>query len=625
MSFHNHRTVSVCIFLALVLSSQCACTTQGILPKPSPIPSATISPAILASPTPSAVLSRPTSDVEPIVRVLPKIPDVLQLTWEPVLQVQYYRLLLNEKIHAQKFSQNKASLSLTDLIGITSLSLEAFNSENKMIHQIHAFFEEPLILPGKQTLHYPSLKKIILESGNPFNFSHISPETVCPIQYPIPPELDVITWLSGWDNLRGKVFSDQHQLLDNVKIEIRHMKSFLPFFDETHTKTGNYEFPCNPSGIVLEIKATKPGYTTRIRYEVLTGNNHGSPNSNRHDFGTDDDPLTENFSQNYNGLSDKPEVTLALPSRYQKLLSPNTAFVLTFSEPMDRQSVEDTFAIRAFAPRKLTVGTSQINAMFTAPDPVPYIYSPPRPPSPVLLPNYSNLNQYQTGTPIFDSSAFDISWNADDTQATFAFKPGKALPTDKDPAKLPIYTLAFDSFGNHQRDIKDKSGVARREKHFKLTDGDFEEALAFEVQADTTPPRLEQVAQIELPMRALAFSLTFSEPMLLKTHSLNISGGMADTLESCLQAPAGYPGAKLCSPTRVAQNYTLTVKAADGRIKFQGPWSLLGGEAHYDEGDPSFKRVILSASTLPFLQATDDHYHVQALSPLSDPAGNFLD
>ncbi|MBT9544153.1 MAG: hypothetical protein IV090_02055 [Candidatus Sericytochromatia bacterium] len=316
---------------------------------------------------------------------------------------------------------------------------------------------------------------------------------------------------------------------------------------------------------------------------------------------------------------------MALPSRSQRNVAPNNAFELTFSEPMDHQGVENNFAIRSFVSGKISVDAQSGGDTFNGTVPIQREYQPDAFKTGETLPRYGNLAQYQTGTPIFDSSAFDISWNADDTQVTFAFKPGKALPTDKDLARLPIYTLAFDSFGNQQRDIRDKSGVARSEKHFKLTDGDFEEALAFEVQADTTPPRLENVAQLELPMRALAFALTFSEPMLLKTHSLDIAGGMADTLESCKQAPAAYPGAKVCTASRAGQNYTLTVKAADGRIKFQGPWSLLGGEAHYDAGDPSFTRVILSASTLPFLQATDDHYHVQALSPLSDPAGNFLD
>ncbi|MGE3728433.1 MAG: Ig-like domain-containing protein [Candidatus Sericytochromatia bacterium] len=330
------------------------------------------------------------------------------------------------------------------------------------------------------------------------------------------------------------------------------------------------------------------------------------------------------FSASYNGLSDKPEVTMALPSRSQKNVAPNTAFVLTFSEPMDHQGVENNFAIRSFVSRKISVDVQSGGDTFNGTVPIQREYQSDAFKTGETLPRYGNLNKYQTGTPIFDSSAFDISWNADDTQATFAFKPGKALPTDKDLTRLPIYTLAFDSFGNHQRSISDKNGVARSEKHFKLTDGDFEEALAFEVQADTSPPRLEKAAQLDLPMRAVAFSLNFSEPMLLKTHSLNIAGGMADTPVSCKQAPAGFPGAQVCTPARAAENYTITVKASNGQIKYQGPWSQMGGEAHFDLRDPSFKTVILSASSLQYIQEVSDHALIEAASSLTDPAGNAL-
>lgn len=568
---------------------------------------------------------RSNSDFEPIERFLPKIPALLELTWEPVKQAQYYRLFLNERIHSQGFSQNRASLTLNDLMGINFIALEAFNSENQMFQKLLASFEEPLVLPGKQTLHYPNLKKIILESGNPFRFSHIAPETVCAMQYPISSDLDAIAWLSGGDNLSGKIYTDQHQLLENVKIEIRHIKNFLPFFDETYTKTGNYEFPCNPSGIVLEIKATKPGFTTRIRHEVLTGNKHGDPNSNRHDFGTDNDPLTENFSASYNALSDKPEVTFALPNRNQKRVSANTDFVLTFSEPMNRQAVEDNFTIRAFTPRKLSVDSSNNPATLQASEPQPRPLPFGLEPNPNLLPNYNNLTQFQTGTSIYDSSAFEISWNADDTQVTFAFKPGKALPTDRDPARLPIYALAFDSLYNHQRGISDKTGVTRTEKHFKLTDGDFEEALIFEVQPDQIPPRLLKMERVDVPARILAFRLTFSEPMLLRTHTLMIAGGMGDTLNSCLQAAAGYPKAKKCHPAQVAANYMVTVKSSQGQIKFHGLWSEWGGEAQYDFRDPSFKTVVLSTSQLPFIQAAGDQYSLEVAASLRDPAGKPMD
>ena len=598
MSQENHRTVLSQFLLALILAGLSACQPLAIQSSESPDSQHNQK---VASSAPIAFENRTASIV-----VEREEGNRYKLSWPPIPGAAYYKLFLDGELVKDQLKTSQYQMDISQLSwGLHKLGYESFNRNHLLIGYLAQEWDLRPLLPEpiKSIKPCPEIEMIDLWTYQD-----------C---------YDGITYTGSIEKniIFGKIYSDSQRLLAGTKVLVRLINSRFQFSEETISTDGIFHLVDIPVGYQVEIIASKTGYTTRRRLEIVKSPGKSDPNANRYDFGADV-ATASGFSAPYNGLSDKPEVTLAIPSRNQKQASPNTAFVLTFSEPMDRQSLENSFAIRSFVPSKLSVDVHSEGNTFKGTVPIQREYQPESFKTGETLPNYSNLAQYPSGTPIFDSSAFNISWNADDTQATFAFKPGKALPTDKEPARLPIFTLAFDAFANHERSIRDKSGVARSEKHFKLTDGDFEEALAFEVQADTAPPRLEKLVQLDLPMRALAFALNFSEPMLLKTHSLNISGGMADTLESCKLAPAGYPDAKICTPTRAAQNYTLTVKAADGRIKFQGPWSLLGGEAHYDPGDPSFKRVLLSASTLPFLLAEGDSYEVQALPNITDPAGN---
>ncbi len=588
------KSISFLLYFSLF-----ACQSSTLQPQPASIPTNSA-----ASPDNRSFEQRAADIV-----IKRETGNLYHISWPPIPGAAYYKLFLDGELVKDQLKTSQYQMDISQMSwGIHKLGYESFDRNHRLIGYLAQEWDLRPLLPEpiKSIKPCPEIEMIDLWTYQD-----------C---------YDGITYTGSIEKniIFGKIYSDSQHLLAGTKVLVRLINNRFQFSKETISTDGIFRLVDIPVGYQVEIIASKIGYTTRRRIEIVKSPGKSDPNANRYDFGADV-ATASGFSASYNTLSDKPEVTMALPSRSQRNVAPNNAFVLTFSEPMDHQGVENNFAIRSFVSGKISVDAQSGGDTFNGTVPIQREYQPDAFKTGETLPRYGNLNQYQTGTTIFDSSAFDITWNADDTQATFAFKPGKALPTDKDPAKLPIYTLAFDSFGKHQRDIKDKSGVARSEKHFKLTDGDFEEALAFEVQADTTPPRLEKVLQLDLPMRALAFALTFSEPMLLKTHSLDIAGGMADTLESCTQAPAGYPGAKLCTPTRAAQNYTLTVKAADGRIKFQGAWSQLGGEVHYDPADPSFKRVLLSASALPFLQATDDHYDVQALSRLSDPAGNSRD
>jgi len=76
-------------------------------------------------------------------------------------------------------------------------------------------------------------------------------------------------------------------------------------------------------------------------------------------FGFDREKLTEEAHQTLDEvvetfvseheLADRPEVIKVSPGRNAEGVAPGTAFVLTFSEPMDEANVEDNFVIRSFS------------------------------------------------------------------------------------------------------------------------------------------------------------------------------------------------------------------------------------------------------------------------------------
>ncbi len=428
-------------------------------------------------------------------------------------------------------------------------------------------------------------------------------------------ELD---WVSRNDILQGYIFDDNAQLMEDVRVTAEFNNYSFSYYSEQKTQRGYYQFPCAAAGARVNLTAQKPGYTSRSRVEIIKAN-RGQPNYNRYDFGRDANPFTEDFSASYEGLSDQPEVTLVTPARNGTGLSPITDFILQFSEPMDRQSVEDAFTVRSFKNHKLSVD----NTMNKFPSEQGFKYT--------LNGKDANTHfgsphfyEISNGTPIYDSSAFNFTWNADDTQVIFQFKPGLSLPTDKIPEFTPHYQVAFKHFTNENRTLRDKTGVERKEKHFKLTDGDFEDAYQFQVKADQQMPSLKEARWVGFSGQTPTLLLQYSEPMLLKTYSLNLAGGMADELPSCKQAPAGFSGAQLCTAIKAAENYQIKVTGPDGRVGYQGPWSRLGGEASYASWDASYRTIVLSSKSIHPAFVTGAQVEITANPDIVDPAGNPL-
>jgi len=378
----------------------------------------------------------------------------------------------------------------------------------------------------------------------------------------------------------GKVFDDTQSPIDGVTVKARSLNASVPFTGETVTAGGTYAFNNAPSGVQVEIIASKAGFTTRKRVEVLKSNKQGDPNANRYDFGADT-AAGSNFSASYNALSDKPEVVMVTPARNGSGVDAKTSFVLKFSEPMDKKTAEDTFTVRSFNNRKLTVDNGHTTRLNTVTG------------DGTISTNFLAGNSTQ----IWDKDAFNISWNSDDTEATFSFKEEKLLPTDKDSNLVPDYNVAFRAFSGGDRVLKDKSGISRNDKHFKLTDGDFEESYKFAIKTDEVKPTVTGVTAETNEnggQNGDAVRVRYSERMIIYTRDISIAGGMEGIAGTELKAPAGYPGDTVNATTaKAAKNYNMRIVQTGGVTTYAGTWGALGGTAVYDTTDLTHKTVLL--------------------------------
>ncbi len=368
----------------------------------------------------------------------------------------------------------------------------------------------------------------------------------------------------------GKVFDDTNAPLDGVLVKAVSLNSSVSYTAETTTAGGTYAFNNAPAGIQLEITASRDGYTTRNRVEVLKSNKQGDPDANRYDFGTDGS--TAEFGVDYNALSDKPEVVQVSPNRNAAGIDPGTQFVITFSEPMDRKTVEDNFEIRSYTTEKLTVDTSNNASTLTG----------------------SVTIDSVAGTRVWDKSAFNISWNTDDTVATFVFLNDRKLPTDKDSDKVPDYQVSFE---RQDSNLKDKSGITRSEDYFKLTRGDFERTYKFSINSDEQEPGVSTITAQTAENSGIssngdAIRVRFTEPMIHYTLGPTIAGGMGGVASQAAAANNSITGAQ------AAANYQISVNRNGTLLLDQATWSSLGGSVVFDTNDPTHRTVLMLPPTV---------------------------
>ncbi len=398
-----------------------------------------------------------------------------------------------------------------------------------------------------------------------------------------PPAIDLIDTIQA-TSFSGTVYGDTGQPLSGVQISAKSLNSAVPFAAQMTTGAdGHYKFNIAPTDIQIEIVARKTGYTARNRVAVLQSNPQKSTSINQLDF-----------SGEALILSDKPEVTMATPARNGSGVSPETSFVLKFSEPMDRATVQNSFALYSFKNSALTVANGA-----------------------TVFSGSGDIN-IVAGTPIWNKSAFNITWNSDDTEVTFAFKEGRRLPSDSYEAYLPDYRLVLEG------EIKDKSGVSRStaEKKFKLTDGDFEASYMFSIKSDQTAPSVLLInanAAENGNTSGDAIKVRFSEPMRYNTLGPVIAGGMGGVISAAAAAIGSLP------TSGVANNYTISVTRLGTPILDQVTWGSLGGSATFDVDDTTNQTVLLQPPTAGTdLFRPGDLVNVNIANSVLDPAGNSI-
>jgi hypothetical protein len=426
----------------------------------------------------------------------------------------------------------------------------------------------------------------------------------------------------------GKVYDDTNAPLDGVTIKARSLNSSVPFEVTTTTAGGTYSFNNAPSGVQIEIVATRSGFTTRRRVEVLKSNKQGDPNANKYDFGTDG---SDGSGSAANALSDKPEVVSVTPGRNASGIDAKTTFVLNFSEPMDRNSVEDAFSVHVFEDQRLSIHTqdfrptirfemtdntfSQLNGFGGG--------------------GYSDSDSINTASLVWDESDFTATWNADDTQVTFTFADEKLLPTDKDSDKVPDYMVSFYaglSFGKREimpevsgKTLKDKSGILRRDNWFKLTDGNFESYFKFAIKTDEVKPQVNAVIATSSEggsLRGDAIKVRFSERMLIDTKAGDI-GASNNFINGDVNTDPTNPDLYTVQITRGGFN---TLQSLPGG---PGTWNWgedIDGTVVFDADDLTRKTVLLLPhTTSQEIFQRSDVIKVTVSAGVVDPAGNTME
>ena len=420
---------------------------------------------------------------------------------------------------------------------------------------------------------------------------------VMPSATPTPTSAPTPSWAPtedvGWmDRIscNGFVFDDQNLPLKGATITARSLSSSIYYQVSTTTSAdGSYTFNNAPSGIQVEIIASRAGYTSRRRVEVFKSNKQGDLNANRHDFGTAGGKLPK-YGVDFNALSDKPEVVQVMPGRNASGIDPDTTFVLTFSEPMDRNSVVRNFRILAYTPEQLTVDNQMTWAG-------------------------SSFIGSEVGDIVWDKAAFESRWNADDTELTMRFQEEQMLPTDRDSDRVPDYQVSLTALDGQ---VRDKAGTTRASTYFKLTDGNFEQTYKFSINTDEDKPRITQLMASSAEEGSTTSSgdtikVRFSERMIHYTLSKTIAGGMNGHSPSA----AGDVGS---TGVVAAENYEVSVAGAPA---FQ--WSDVGS-AVFDASDPTDKTVLLLPRDISAaLFSSGDTLDVRIASTVLDPAGNSLD
>lgn len=406
--------------------------------------------------------------------------------------------------------------------------------------------------------------------------SSIPTSSTSPISPSITPTPTAIQSTSTFilEDFDGKVYDDTGTLVKGASVTVKSLDKTTPFEVTTVALDGSYAINRAPTGIFLQITAMKDGFSSRNIIEILETDYKNQPNANRFDFGTAD---VNQASTSISALSEKPEVIRVSPDFDSTGIKSTSDIVLTFSEPMAKDTVEENFAIRSFNNQKLTVDSGSSSNTFTG----------------------SNDLNITTGSLIWDINDFKIAWSENDSVLTLTFKDFKKLPGDKNLDAI-TYAVSFSASQNSGASIKDAQGVSRTSNYFKLNELSSKNSFKFSIIPDKEDPEITSInanAAETTSNRGDMIKVTFSKPMIFHTRTISVGGGLEDrssVLNSELKAPAGHPNASTNATRRNAsKNYIINVIDQNSQALWNMSWFSVGGTATYDTEDITNRNILL--------------------------------
>lgn len=231
-----------------------------------------------------------------------------------------------------------------------------------------------------------------------------SPSTPAPTALPSSADTQSVA------TVRGFIEDEDGNRLDGVTVTAKVLASGINFANGSDSLTvtsvnGSYVLNGAPTGVIVEVVASKAGYGERRLALTPLANTTGQGSVNDLNF-TGKDALT-----------DKPQILSINPGDKTTGVEAAASFTITFSAPMDKKSVEDKFRIAFNKDAK----PADMGGLFAA----------------------STEQKLKAGSMVYDASYFTPEWSANNTVLTLTWQNENHLITDKDSGDVPEYAIFF--------------------------------------------------------------------------------------------------------------------------------------------------------------------------------------
>lgn len=409
---------------------------------------------------------------------------------------------------------------------------------------------------------------------------------------------------TGTATLRGKIFDEKAGLVTGASIRVRSLKADAAFDTTVEATGGSYVVNGAPTGVQLEITASKPNWTKRMRVESLPPTEQTNQ-ANVVNFGGT--AANEDAEGSAYFISDFPEVVSANAAQDGLKANSGLKYTVVFSEPLDatnRNRAEESFFI--------TTST----------------------------PDIPQVTINRSSSFLDDQVQAQITWDAEGRVMTFTL----AAPLYASPDDDKTYTCRFvrgdggslieDAGGHVLGFTAPPSGGGEYQDAFKLStltlSGETDAAArwgvthtnkaTFDMPEDDVSPVLTSVKAGDVTVDGAAmkrFYLTFNEPMQVYP---NVSSSTLTQLSNyvfALSDKADLGGSDLDkgTPATVSDSASAT-----SSMDSEKPFVFSLGDAKPSTTDPKVVWVTVPKDLVP----SDARAFKVRARDVKDPAGNLV-